>query len=100
MEEAVANSDPYLAEIHKAWAHIRNLYMMFASRKPVMLYDLQEKKIYAHPYKEFRSEMNKRSQDILKRDYKFASTNRRMIIFVRDNEKRKLISYSMSIDPD
>ena len=56
-----------------------------------MLYDIQEKKIYAYPYKEFRAELSKKSQASLKQDYESAFTDGSMIVFVRDNIRRKLV---------
>jgi hypothetical protein len=67
-------------------------------REPIILYDLQEKKIYAYPYEEFKAELSKNSQASLERDYKSASDLESMVIFVRDNMERKLVSYIMSID--
>ena len=72
--------------------------MMYERKKPIILYDIQEEKIYAYPYKEFRAELSKKSQDSLKRDYEFASAHGSMIVFVRDNIQRRLVSYIMSTD--
>ena len=91
-------SDPYFKAIQEQWPNIRGLYMTYGSKKPLMLYDIQEKKIYAYPYKEFKAEMSEKSQALLERDYKSASIRGRMVVFVRDNIERKLISYTMIID--
>jgi hypothetical protein len=91
-------SDSYLDAIREQWPKICGLYSIFESKGPIILYDLQEQKIYAYPYKEFRAELSKESQDSLKRDYEFASTHGSMIVFVRDNIQRKLVSYLMSTD--
>jgi hypothetical protein len=91
-------SDPYLEAIQEQWPNIRSLYSIYERKRPIILYDLQEKKIYAYPYKEFRTELNEKSQESLKRDYESASTHGSMIVFVRDNIQRKLVSYIMSTD--
>ena len=91
-------SDPYFKAIQEQWPNIRGLYMTYASKKPIILYDIQEKKIYAYPYKEFRAEISKKSQALLEHDYKAASVSGSMVVFVRDNIERKLVSYTMSID--
>ena|ERR1700687_641545 len=90
--------DPYFMAIQGQWPNICGLYMAYQSKKPIILYDLQENKIYAYPYKEFKAELSKNSQASLERDYKSASVLGSMIVFVRDNIERKLISYTMSID--
>ena len=42
--------------------------------------------------------MSERSQASLEIDYKSTSVSGGMIVFVRDNIERKLVSYVMSID--
>ena len=91
-------SDSYLEAIEEQWSNIRRLYSICEGERPIMLYDIQEKKIYAYPYKEFRAELSKKSQASLKRDYESASAHRSMIVFVRDNIRQKLVSYVMSAD--
>jgi hypothetical protein len=91
-------NDPYFKAIQEQWPNIRALYMTFESEKPIILYDIQDKKIYAYPYEEFKAEMSKKSQASLEHDYKSASALGSMVVFVRDNIERKLVSYIMSID--
>ena len=86
-------SDPYFDAVQEQWRNIRALYLTYRSKKPIVLYDIDEKKIYTYPYKEFKSELSKRSQSLLRDDYKFASTHGSMVVFVRDNTGRKLVSY-------
>ena len=90
-------SDPYLETIQEQWANIVKLYMAFKKHNPVMLYDIQEHKLYAYPYREFRAELSIKSQASLKDQYRSAAAQGSMVIFVRDNSKRKLVSYTMDI---
>ena len=90
-------SDPYFEAIQEQWPNILKLYEAFKKYRPVMLYDIQESKVYAYPYKEFQSELSTRSQASLKDQYESASVDGSMVIFVRDNLKRKLVSYTMDI---
>ena len=91
-------SDPYLEAVQEQWPNIRGLYSMYESERPVILYDIQEKKIYAYPYKEFRAELSRKSQASLKRDYEYASAHGSMIVFVRDNIRQRLVSYIINTD--
>jgi hypothetical protein len=91
-------SDPYLEAIHDQWPIIRGLYSVYESERPIILYDIREKKVYAYPYKEFRAELSEKSQESLKRDYESARLDSSMIVFVRDNIQRRLVSYIMSTD--
>jgi hypothetical protein len=90
-------SDPYLEAIREQWPNILKLYEAFKRQNPVMLYDFQENKVYAYPYKEFRAELSIRSQASLKDQYESASAQGSMVIFVRDNLKRKQVSFTMDI---
>jgi len=90
--------DPYWIAIQEQWDHLLDWYLMFAEKQPVMLYDLQEQKIYAYPYQEFKKELSQKSQVSLAEQYQRAVKNNHMVVFVRDNERRKLISYTVSMD--
>ena len=90
-------SDQYYSAIQVQWSNIRGLYMAYGSNNPVMLYDIQENKIYAYPYKEFKAELSKKSQVSLEIDYRSTSVRGGMIVFVRDDIERKLVSYVMNI---
>jgi hypothetical protein len=91
-------TDQYYSAIQEQWSNIRGLYLAYSSKKPIMLYDIHEKKIYAYPYKEFKAELSERSQVSLEIDYKSTSVRGGMIVFVRDDIERKLVSYVMNID--
>jgi hypothetical protein len=82
-EHVDAITKRYYEAIQDQWPNILALYTMFEDKKPVMLYDLQDHKIYAYPYKEFRLELNERSQAILESDYESASTKGKMVVYQR-----------------
>ena len=90
-------NDPYWDLVCEHWSDILMWYQLFASQKPVMLYDVQEQRIYAYPYKEFKADMNQRSQDMLEEQYRDALVSDKMVVFIRDNENEKLISYSIPL---
>ena len=74
---------------------ILGLYKRFEAKKPVMPLDIQEQKIYAYPYNDFKSELSKKSQIQLEEQYEAAILDNEMVVFVRDNEKKELVSYSL-----
>jgi hypothetical protein len=90
-------NDSYLDMVYEQWEHILRWYNLFAAKRPVMLYDVQEGRIYAYPYREFKAELSPRSQATLADQYQRAAANNQMVVFVRDNEKRKLVSYTMDL---
>ena len=69
-------SDQYYSAIQAQWSNIRGLYVAYGSKKPIMLYDIHDNKIYAYPYKEFRAELSERSQASLEIDYMFMGHRR------------------------
>ena len=72
--------------------HILMFYERFEGKRPVMLLDLQGRKIYAYPYEEFKADLGQRSQAILTADYEKALAKDKVVVFVRDNQTRRLVS--------
>ena len=79
--------DRYLEILIENQSYILMLYEKFADKKPVMLYDIQERRIYAVPYREYRATLSKRSQIALKKQYERAMADGDIVVFVKDNEK-------------
>jgi hypothetical protein len=90
--------DPYLAMIDEQWDNILMMYNLFADKRPVMQYEVQGQKIVAYPYREFKADLNQRSQELLERQYRSAQANNQMVLFVRDNEKRVYRSYVLDLE--
>jgi hypothetical protein len=89
--------DRYLEILNENQPYILMLYEKFAAKKPVMLYDIQERRIYAMRYRKYRATLSKRSQVSLKNQYERAMADGDMVVFIRDNEKEKLLSYSLPL---
>ena len=89
------HSDYLLEAAEENWPHILVAYRQFEDKKPVVLYDLQEKRIYVYPYADFLRDLGEKSQITLKDQYERAVQNNKIVVFVRDNEQRRLVSFSM-----
>jgi hypothetical protein len=92
-------SDDYLLDA--AWEHwdlILNAYRLHEEHKPVVLFDLQEQRIYVYPYEDFKGDMNPRNQASLQGQYEQALDANKVVVFVRDNVKRRLVSYSLDYE--
>ena len=89
--------DHYLEILIENQPYILMLYGKFADKKPVMLYDIQERRIYAMPYREYRATLSKRSQISLKKQYDRAMADGEIVVFVRDTQNEKLVSYSLPL---
>jgi len=87
--------EQYWDAVGEQWNNILGLYKRFEDKKPVILLDIQEQKIYAYPYNDFKSELSKKSQIQLEEQYETAILDNEMVVFVRNNEKKDLVSYSL-----
>ncbi len=85
-------NDDLVEAAEKFLPHILMFYERFEDKRPVMLLDLQSQKIYAYPYKEFKADLSERSQVMLAADYEKAIAGNKIVVFVRDNETRRLVS--------
>jgi hypothetical protein len=74
---------------------ILRAYALHEDKKPVLLYDLQERRLYVYPYEPFKADLTPRSQISLTDQYEKALDNNQIVVFVRDNVGRKLVSYSV-----
>jgi hypothetical protein len=95
-----ADADTYWTAIVHQWSSIVGLYGQYADKNPVMLFDLQEHRIFAFPFADFRAELSERSQASLTRQYERALADGAVVVFVRDNAQEKLVSYSLPVRAD
>ena len=95
-----ARRDPDLDVVYQQWPFIMMLYRQYADRKPVMLFDIQEQRVYAFPYKAYRAELSERSQASLALQYERALADGHVVAFIRDNDRKKLVSYSLPLADD
>jgi hypothetical protein len=63
-----------------------------------MLFDIQEQRVYAYGYEGFKSELSPKNQTTLAEQYEQAQKSGKMVVFVRDNDNRKLASYSIDCE--
>ena len=88
-------SDYLFDAMTEYWEHVVRIYRQFEDKRPVILYDIQERRIYACPYEGFKSEMSPKTQVTLTDQYEQAIAEDKMVVFVRDNDKTRLASYSL-----
>jgi hypothetical protein len=68
-------------------------YRQFEDKRPVVLYDIQEERVYLYPYEDFKNDLSPKSQVSLTRQYELAGKLGQMVVFVRDNYAERLVSY-------
>ena len=71
------------------------VYRQFTEKKPVMLLELPSQKIFAYPYLEFKNTLSERSQKMLEKEYQEAVAHHKFVVFVKDNDRKKMISFSV-----
>ena len=87
--------DPYWDVVQSLMQNILTIYEAYRDKKPVMLFDMQEHRIYVYPYLEFKNDLSERSQRLLQDQYEQAMADDKIVVFVRDNDAKKLVSYSV-----
>ena len=75
--------------------NILTIYEPYREKKPVMLCDIQEQRIDVYPSMDFKNDLSERSQRLLQDQYEQAMTDDKIVVFVRDNDAKKLVSYTV-----
>ena len=69
----------------------------FAAKDPVLLFDIQEQRIYVYPYADFLADLNTAGQASLKTQYARAKKKDAVVVFMRDNVRKLLRSYTINM---
>ena len=77
---------------------IRAAYRQHEEHRPVMLFDVQEERIYAYPCLDYKKTLSERSQAMLKDQYEEAQRYEQIVVFVRDNATRRLVSFTIDYE--
>jgi hypothetical protein len=97
--EPRAHADPYLAQLHAVRETLTRGYRDFADRGPlVLLFDVEEVRVYVYPFDGFRADLSLASQASLDEQWRAAQQHGEQVVFVRDNSARRLRSYSLNIE--
>jgi hypothetical protein len=91
--------DEYWECIQEYWPTIHRAYSDFADRRPIILVVIDEARVYAYPRDEFKKELSARSQASLDEQCTAADSRGEIVVFVRDDTNRKLVSYSCPWEP-
>lgn len=93
-EEQIQESDPYGALIHLHWDEISGIYDSLEDKTPVLLFTVPSKKILAYHFDDFAEDLSEQDKSRIAKDRKAVLSGRLMLVFVRDDDQRRLISYS------
>jgi hypothetical protein len=98
MEKNKKSDDHYWDEIVQVWPHIITAYQKYEDKKPIMEYNLTDRKIYAYPANDYIDDLSLRSREEARKTYQRACLENKMMIFVKDMENKILKSYVTQID--
>ncbi len=85
----------YFDKIDEIIDDVYKFYNMSTRKDLVMVYEMQEDKIYSYIYKEYLNSLNIRSQKMLKKQYSEAVKTGEIVLFIRDNLRSKLKSFTV-----
>ena len=87
--------DPYWDVVQSLMQDILRIYEQYREKKPVLFCDIQEQRIYVYPYMDFKNELSEKSQRSLQDQYEQAMAEDHIVVFVRDNDNEKFVSYTV-----
>jgi hypothetical protein len=94
----MTDKDDMLNAARKRASDILKFHKTFSEKNPVMLLELPSQKIYAYPYLDFKNTLNERSQKMLEQEYNAALARNQIVVFVKDNDRKKMISFSVDAE--
>ena len=87
-------TNDYWECVQEYWPTIHQAYCDFEDKRPVIVVAIDELKVYSFSPEEYKKILSTRSQDILDKQYREAETQNKIVVFVRDDTNKKLVSYS------
>lgn len=97
MKEVRADSDPYLPILRKHWDALTGMYVAFEDRAPMLEFDVVAGQILAYPAADYLEELSDRTREETKKQYKKATAEGALMVFVRDESKEILRSYVFAL---
>ena len=86
-------ADPYLQKIHENWEAITGMYLAFEDKEPIVEFDPIKARVIAYPAEEYLDGLSGRTRYRAKQQYREATAEGALMVFVRDEVKKVLRSY-------
>jgi hypothetical protein len=97
-KHAPAANDDLVAMVMELQESIRGAYRQHEEHRPVMLFDVQEERLYAYPYFDYKGTLSERSRAMLEEQYEEAQRHDQIVVFVRDEATRRLVSLTIDYE--
>lgn len=85
----------YLDKIEEIGDKVYELYNMSVRKDLIMLYNMQEEKIYSYTYEDFKKMSHEKLKKSLKFQYEEAKKSDKIVLFIQDDLRKKLKSFSI-----
>ncbi len=85
----------YLRKIDEIGEKIYEIYNKSNREDLIMVYGITEDRIYSYIYDEFKKDLNEKSRKILEIQYKEATGSNKIVLFIRDELRRKFKSFTI-----
>ena len=90
---ATENDERYLKTLNEIGDKVYHLYQLGGRKDLIMVYEMSKKRIYSYIYNEFRQTLSANSKAMLTEQYQEALAENKIVLFIQDDEMRKLKSY-------
>ena len=85
----------YLRKIDEIREKVYEFYNMSNREDLIMVYEMKEDRIYSYIYDEFKKSLNEKSRKILVNQYQEAKESNQIVLFIKDELRRKLKSFTI-----
>ena len=85
----------YFQKIDEIGDKIYELYNLSNRDDLVMFYSMKENQIYSYIYQEFYDSLNQKSKMVLKRQFKDAKEEGKIVLFIKDEKRGKFKSFTI-----
>lgn len=90
--------DPYLQAIQEHWPVITLAYKEHHDKKPIIECVLPRQIVYAYPAYDYIDGLTESTREDTRRLYQQASKAGKLLVFIRDSERRVLRSYVFRLE--
>ena len=87
------NDERYVKTLDEISDKVYQFYQLGGRKDLIMVYNMSEKRIYSYICNEFRQTLSANSKAALTEQYQEALTKNKIVLFIQDDEMRKLKSY-------
>ncbi len=85
----------YFQKIEEIRDKVYGFYHLSGRKDLIMVYNMQEEKIYSYVYKDFYRDLNQRSKKIVAMQYEEARRVGKIVLFIQDDLRKKSKSFTI-----